>query len=165
MWPKSSGKGLRRRRRTRIVVLYASKDWRLMELVVSQLRALGPRFSVWVYQDSEAGAEWELDLFRRIDEAHVVLLLITSDFLNSPFIMKREVPCVLARRRRGEVHLVPIIGKPCPWRAHRWLARLQVRPKNGTPLLKPARKCDQEERMAAIAMEIRGVVEGRRALV
>src|SRR6185436_9796359 len=40
MWPKSSGKGLRRRRRTRIVVLYASKDWRLMELVVSQLRAL-----------------------------------------------------------------------------------------------------------------------------
>jgi hypothetical protein len=61
-------------------------------------------------------------------------LLITADSLTSDFILRIEVPHILARRERGGLQVVPIIERPCGWQQHTWLTEMNARPKNGNPV-------------------------------
>jgi len=49
-----------------------------------------------------------------LDKAELVLLLLSSEYLNSERC-KYEMQRALQRREKDEIHLIPIILRPCLW--------------------------------------------------
>jgi hypothetical protein len=119
-----------------IFVCYSHADEADKEQLMTHLRVLGAtyRASAWCDDAIGAGANWRGEIDRAIDKARVAVLLITPHFLTSDFILSVEVPRIRQRLAGGELTVVPVIGRPCAWRQHEWLAAMNVRPKNGSPI-------------------------------
>lgn len=65
--------------------------------------------------------------------ADVILLLVTPDFLASDSLHDNQVRPSLARSEIEDVRVVPILAKPCAWRASA-LTEFEPLPKNRTPI-------------------------------
>jgi hypothetical protein len=59
----------------------------------------------------------------------------------------------MKQRIEQGLRIFPIIIRPCPWQAVDWLARLQMRPKDGKPLASFT-KYKVEEILSNVALEI-----------
>lgn len=92
------------------------------------------QFEVWDDSRIKAGAPWETEIEAAMASCRVALLLVSTDFLNSHFILKREIPKLLERRQKEGLRVIPVILKPCAWDEIPWLARLQARSKWAAPL-------------------------------
>jgi hypothetical protein len=79
------------------------------------------------------GDEWRKRIFDEIDRADVGVLLITQEFVQSPFIRDEELPRIFARAERGEMELVPVLVEPAEWEDLE-LASFQLTPGYPTPL-------------------------------
>lgn len=61
------------------------------------------------------GTEWKKELDDRINQAQIILLLISADFLASDYCYETEGKCAMERHERGEAIVLPIILRPCSW--------------------------------------------------
>ena len=82
--------------------------------------------------DIEAGDDWERKINEAMANARLAVVLLCPDALRSAFMLDKEFP-VLERRWEGnEITVIPILCKgdrnECPWHAHKWFARLQIKP-------------------------------------
>jgi hypothetical protein len=66
----------------------------------------------------------------------MAILLISADFLSSPFIQTKELPRLLKRRAKEGLLVVPIIVRECLWKDEPVLKKIQVLPKDGKPVVK-----------------------------
>ncbi len=99
----------------------------------------------WCDDRIDGGADWEREIEQAIDHARVAVLLVTAHFLTSRFILDKEIPPILQRRARAGLKVIPIIAKPCAWNNIDWLAKMNVRPKNASPVWRDrGRHADQE---------------------
>src|SRR5262249_45490773 len=105
-----------------------------------------------------AGADWLVEIETAISVARVAVLLVSPDFLNSPFIHRVEIPGLFQRRSVEDLEIVPLIVRPCAWRQVPWLARLQARPRSDKTLLELG-KAKAERELAVIAEEISALVQ------
>lgn len=138
-----------------IFISYSHKDELEKETLLSQLKVLKHAGLVDVWSDDRigAGSSWETDINQAMKQAKVAVLLISANFLTSDFILNTEVPRLLERRQREGVVVFPVIAKACAWQQVPWLAAMNVRPKNGTPVWRDGGKYADEE-LAKIADEI-----------
>jgi formylglycine-generating enzyme required for sulfatase activity len=58
------------------------------------------------------GEEWRSRIFHEVDRADIAILLVTQDFLTSPFIIDEELPYILKRCRKGGLLLLPVLVQP-----------------------------------------------------
>ncbi len=58
------------------------------------------------------GDRWRDRVIEEIDKADIAILLVTQDFVISPFIMDEELPRILARHRKGELEMLPVLVQP-----------------------------------------------------
>jgi hypothetical protein len=136
-------------------VSYSHKDETEKDQLVSQLGVLenAGAIELWIDDRIEGGADWEVEIKQAIAKAKVAILLISANFLTSDFILGKEVPAFLERREREGMIVFPVIAKPCSWKAFDWLARMNVRPKNGRPIWSgTSGKIDED--LAKIAQEV-----------
>ena len=56
--------------------------------------------------------EWEQRIFEQLDKADIAVLLITQDFLISPFIKNKELPWIRERYERNELFVLPVLVQP-----------------------------------------------------
>lgn len=119
-----------------IFVSYSHKDEIWKDRVVSHLQLLTTATGVSVWQDRQirAGQEWLREIQTALSAARVAVLLISVEFLNSPFITSSEVPKLLARREKEGLKVIPILVRPCAWQKISWLAPLQMWPRDARPL-------------------------------
>jgi CheY-like chemotaxis protein len=114
--------------------------------------------SLWSDDHLGAGVDWELEISRAIGQAKVAILLITADFLNSKFILQKEVKTLLERRETEGLHVFPVIAKACAWNRVEWLKKMNVRPRNGKPVWSDG-GTHVEEDLASIAEEVSVIIE------
>ena len=69
-----------------------------------------------------------------ISRARIAVLLVTANYLNSGFILRKELPELLRQKQSEGLVLLPVIAKACAWRAIGWLQSLNVRPEGGIPV-------------------------------
>jgi energy-coupling factor transporter ATP-binding protein EcfA2 len=145
----------------RVFVSYNHQDEEEKNKLLSHLGAIEQtgRFDVWSDDRIGAGDDWKAEIVQAMAGASIAVLLITADFLNSKFILGTEVPAVLQRLERGGLRVFPVIAKACPWRKVDWLARMNVRPKNGRPVWGDGGSHVDED-LAVIAEEIADAVAG-----
>lgn len=121
-----------RRKAASVFVSYAREDEVLRKKLSDHLGGLrhGGFINDWSDGQIIPGQEWAPEIIRRLNEADIILLLVTSSFLGSEFIGTVELATALERHRRGEVIVIPVILKPADWQSTA-LKGLQALPEDG----------------------------------
>jgi hypothetical protein len=98
----------------KIFFCYAHEDEPLLEKLKTHLKPLHRRglIDVWYDRDIGAGAEWEREISRHLEEAEILLLLVSPDFIASDYCYGIEMKRAIQRHERGEVSVIPIILRP-----------------------------------------------------
>ncbi|BCL80468.1 TIR domain-containing protein [Ktedonobacteria bacterium brp13] len=111
--------------------IYAREDALLQSQLEKHLSLLQrwDLISNWYSREIVAGTKWDTQFDMHLEEASIILLLISSDFLASDYSYNTEIQRTLERHRQGKARVVPIILRPCDWRATPF-AYLQPLPRN-----------------------------------
>lgn len=72
----------------------------------------GKMISLWYDRCINAGAEWEGQIAKEINEADLILLLISADFVNSNYCWDIELAKALERHSNGDALVIPILVSP-----------------------------------------------------
>lgn len=83
--------------------------------------------------DITPGKEWEREINHGLEEAQIILLLVSASFIDSNYCYEKEMQQALARHEQGTARVVPIIVRPCDW-GNLPISKLQALPKNAKPI-------------------------------
>jgi hypothetical protein len=89
---------------------------------------------MWHDRDISAGAKWEEEIRANLDEAQIILLLISPDFMDSDYCYGVEMQRALERHDKKEVEVIPIILRPVSWQGG-ILGKLQALPTDAKPVM------------------------------
>ena len=96
---------------------YAHTDerWRKrLEIHLSNLKRQG--FIVaWHDQNISAGTTWASEINVHLNTAHIILLLISPDFIASDYCYSIEMTRAMERHQAGEARVIPVILRPTDW--------------------------------------------------
>ncbi len=114
---------------------YSHKDEELRKELENHLSILKRQgiVSEWHDRNIEAGDDWAAEIDNNLDEADVILLLVSADFLASEYCYSKEVKRALTRHEKGDVKVIPIILRPVDWQGAPF-ADLQALPKDAKPV-------------------------------
>jgi hypothetical protein len=135
---------------------YAHEDADLVEAVRRQL-VLFDRQNIirkWTDRAIPPGTDWHGVIDNRIKQAQIILLFASPDFFASDYCYDAEMDEALRRHDAGEARVIPVIARPCPWKASPF-SSLQAVPSDGKPL---TRWPDFDDACLDVAMGIMSVV-------
>jgi hypothetical protein len=118
-----------------VFVSYAHEDRKYVKALEPHLAALVRNGILAVWHDARIlpGADWKQEILDRLERADVVLLLVSSDFMASDFVWSVEVERAVARHRKGEAVVVPVILRPVLWE-NSPIGALQALPQDARPV-------------------------------
>jgi len=136
---------------------YSHKDENLRKELVNHLTILERQgvLASWHDRDIEAGAEWNQEIERHLNESQIILLLISSDFIASPFCWDNEMACAMERHEASKAVVIPIILRSCDWKGAPF-GKLQWLPKDMKPVDKWS---NRDQAFTNVAQGIRKVAE------
>ena len=143
-----------------VFISYSHRDKAQKNKVLRHLGVLEGLASIQAWTDDRIGGgrEWQTEIERALSQAAAAVLLISADFLGSPFILRKEVPALLDRWETEGLSVFPVLVKPCAWQAVPWLTRMQIRPKDAKPVWRSGGRYVDEE-LALITMELYPIIE------
>jgi len=114
---------------------YSRRDEPLMAELDEQLSGLRSEGRIKTFWDRDIGAgrEWHSEITEELQDADIVLFLMSDDYLASRYCQQVEIPVALEMHDQGLVRAIPIILRACKWQASP-LGRLQAIPRNGRPV-------------------------------
>ncbi len=141
-----------------IFFCYAHEDEALLNKLKSHLRPLQRQglIDVWHDRDINAGTEWEQEIKKHLNEAKIILLLVSSDFIDSDYCYSIEMQRALERHQSGEARVIPIILRPVYWQGI--LGNIQALPTDAKPVMS-ALWYNVDEAFFDVTEGIRTVVE------
>lgn len=81
---------------------------------MSPLRRTG-RISTWHDRCIIPGQEFEHQIDHYFSDADIILLLVSSDFIDSDYCYQIEMKNALERHKRGDAVVIPVILRECAW--------------------------------------------------
>ncbi len=147
----------------RIAVSYAKKDLGLLDELKKHLSPLkwSGYVDTWDDRDILAGMEWSTEVDTRLKTAHIILLLVSPDFIASDYCYSIEVTQALARHEKGDAYVLPIILRPIEWKETPF-GKMRSLPSDGNPIVGSSWQYT-DEAFADVARGIQKVVEEVRA--
>lgn len=114
---------------------YSHADEKHREHLVRHLAALRRTgvISEWHDRKIIPGQDWKREIDAALENASVVLLLISADFMDSEYCYGIEMNRALERHSAGEAVVVPIIVRAVDFEGTPF-ANIQALPKNATPV-------------------------------
>jgi hypothetical protein len=99
-----------------VFISYSHRDEEWKDRLLIQFGVLQQQSILELWHDRRigAGAEWYQEIRQAMDAADIAVLLISADFLTSPFILQEEVARLMTRRQQEGFPIVPILVRPCP---------------------------------------------------
>jgi hypothetical protein len=143
-----------------VFISYCHKDEVWKDRLVTHLGVLQQEglLDLWDDRSIGAGGNWYQKIQEAIAKARVAVLLVSADFLTSNFILSEEVPRLLELQDKEGMRIFPVIIRPCAWKRVKWLARMNLRPKDGKPISSgDEHQIDAD--LAAIADEVAAIIE------
>jgi hypothetical protein len=125
-----------------------------LEAHLASLRHEG-KIESWHDRRLLAGSEFGAEIDQQINDADIVLLLVSANFLNSKYCYSIEMGRALERHRAGEARVIPVIVKPCDWESTP-LGGLLATPRDGKAITTWP---NFDEAFTDVAKQIRKVVE------
>ena len=87
----------------------------------------------WYDRRIVPGDEWKLKIASQLDEADIILLLISAYFINSDYCYRIELGRALQRHDEGSAVVIPIFVRACDWEGLEF-TRLQGLPPDAVPV-------------------------------
>ena len=119
----------------KIFFSYAHEDETLRDELAKHLKLLERQGIIdsWCDQAISPGEEWKQAIFEQLNQADIILLLISADFLASDFCWSVELKRAMERHEQEEALVIPIILREVDWKGAPF-AKLQALPKNVQPV-------------------------------
>lgn len=87
----------------------------------------------WHDRKIDAGQEFDSEICHYLDEADIILLLISPYFLASDYCYDVELSRALDRHERKEAVVIPVILDPCDWKTASF-GKITATPSDGKPI-------------------------------
>lgn len=118
-----------------VFISYSHKDKRYRTQLDTHLALLKREGVIEVWHDRKisGGKEWANQIDENLEQASIILLLISSDFLASDYCYDKEMSRALEKHHNGESRVIPIIIRSVDWHTAPF-ADLQALPQEGKPI-------------------------------
>jgi len=145
----------------RLFYSYSHKDETLRDELEEALTLLERQglISEWHDRKIGAGEEWKGAIDQNLEEAQVILLLVSSSFLASDYCWDVETKRAIERHDQGVAKVIPVILRPCDWHGAPF-GQLQALPKDAKAVTTWTNK---DEAWTDVAVGIRRAVEAMAA--
>jgi|SRR5882724_3322312 len=138
-----------------VFLAYSHRDEELRNELETHLALLKREKIIALWHDRRIGAGKDIDstIHSEFEKCQIILLLVSSYFLNSDYCYDVEMTRAMERHREGSARVIPIILRPCDWKTAPF-GKLKALPKDGKPVTKYP---DQHDAFLEIAEGIRNV--------
>lgn len=101
----------------KLVFSYAHADEALRNELEKHLAPLKRQGLIEPWHDRRIvpGQEFVCEIERHFEDADIVLLLVSPDFINSDYCYDVEMKRAIERHQRGQAVVIPVILRPCHW--------------------------------------------------
>src|SRR3954452_24019611 len=137
---------------------YSHKDEALRKKLETHLSLLQDEgvISGWHDRRIVAGTEWGGAISENLEQARVILLLVSADFLASRYCRDVEIKRAMERHEAGAARVIPVILRPVDWHTAPF-GKLQALPRDGKAVTEWP---NRDKAFTDVARGIREVVEG-----
>ena len=100
-----------------VFISYSHDDIALRRELDKHLRTLRDAkiINIWTDSDIMPGTEWRTQILDNLNNAQIILLLVSADFLASDFCQSVELTEALKRHKANTARVIPIILRPTFW--------------------------------------------------
>lgn len=135
---------------------YSHKDKKLRDKLDNHLSLLQRQgfINEWHDRMIEAGDDWESEIDEHLESAHLILLLVSDDFIASDYCYSIEMNRALERHGQEEARVIPVILRPVDWESSP-LGKLQALPEGGKAVTLWR---NRDEALRSVAKGIRNIV-------
>lgn len=128
-----------------VLFSYSHRDEKLRNELEKHLSIMKRQglISTWHDRKIGAGDEWRGAIDEHLNSAHIILLLISADFLASDYCYDIEMAQAIERHKSGEARVIPIILRPVDWKGALF-GELQALPTNAEPVTSSKWSCLDE---------------------
>lgn len=118
-----------------VFLSYAHEDEQWRDKLTTHLRLLQRQglISVWYDRLLVPGTDWSKTIDQRLEQASLILLLVSANFLASDYCYEVEMQRALQLHTLGRARVIPIAVRPADWRGAPF-AHLQALPTDARPL-------------------------------
>ena len=136
----------------RVFVSYSHQDTKWLKLLDPHLRSLANLGVLESFDDRQllGGDTWDPEIRRRLDEADLIILIITANFMASEYIARVELSRTLERRAKEHALVIPILADHCFWQPL-GIAEVNLLPKDDHNNLRPLIDWGRQKQSQALA--------------
>jgi internalin A len=118
------------------------------------------KVEIWTDKAIQAGEKWDAAIDGNLNDASVVLLLLSADFVASSYIWEKEIPMAEELKKNTNATIIPIYMRPFDF-AKLSFSELEMIPKvQDTQVLTAISEWDSMDgAFKVVAEEIRKVIE------
>jgi hypothetical protein len=119
-----------------IFISYSHRDDHWKDRLLRHLSVLQRQNHLILWDDEriETGEAWRNEIQEALESSKLAILLISSHFLTSEFVLGVEVPYLLKRRDAEGIQILPVLVEPCCWNCVDWLEAMNIYPRDARPL-------------------------------
>lgn len=112
--PSSSAQKARAKAREHVFISYSHNDSVWLTRLLTFLKPLERMGKIEVWSDNKIvpGMSWKQEIEEALNRASVAVLMISSDFLASDFILDEEIPTLLRNAEQDGLIVMPLILRP-----------------------------------------------------
>jgi tetratricopeptide (TPR) repeat protein len=120
-----------------VFISYSHKDEKWKNLLQPHLKLLekSGSISIWDDRQIDVGGIWFNKIKEAMGRSAVAVCLISADYLASDFCIREEIPYLLQRREKEGMVILPVLIRPCFWKAFSWLKETQMLPRDGKSIV------------------------------
>lgn len=140
-----------------LFIMYAKEDEHLLTELENHLEILrrNEKINIWHEGKLMGGDVVDDTIVRQIDEADIILLLVTSKFLASDKLYEIQLQQALARHDNNEACIIPILMSACMWEHASFANLFTLLPEDEQPISK---KKDRQDALKKTAEEINEII-------
>ena len=101
----------------KIFFSYSKNDRELLKQMLNHLAALKHNGKIQPWNDADIlpGEDWNNTIRRELAEADIIVLLVSSEFMATPYIQSVEIKTAMERHEHGDAVVIPVILRDCLW--------------------------------------------------
>jgi hypothetical protein len=140
-----------------VFISYSHADEGFRAELVKHLEPLRRLQLIEAWHDGKmkAGEEWDKAISSHLENADIILLLVSIDFINSSYCYDVELERAIERHAKSEAKVIPVILRSCMWQQTPF-AKLQALPKDARAI---SLWHDRDEALVNVVEGIRQVAE------
>lgn len=136
---------------------YSHADEALRDQLEKQLSLLKRQGIIDVWHDRRIGAgeDFAEKIDQHVESDDIILLLVSSDFLDSDYCYEKEMTRAMERHHAGEAIVIPVILRACDWHGAPF-GKLNASPPDGRPVTQYP---DRDQALLEVAKAVRLAAE------